>query len=169
MSDDERDLAALFRGRPADEGAPADAFRERVFAASLPAIRRRGRLRAARQAAALLLVFAAGLATGRLSAPADAERATRGLPVAEAGPGRGPERHASGGAEARAGAAAARPDSLSERLKALGDRRLEQACDVEGALHLYRQHLELESRNGPIAPADGDSWLLAALKSDQRR
>jgi len=60
------------------------------------------------------------------------------------------------------------PAALSVALRERGDRLLAEAGDVEGALALYREHLELASLAGRPASDPRDSWLLSAMKNDLR-
>jgi hypothetical protein len=139
-------------------------------------VRRRSRIRRAKQLCALAAAYAAGLATMRavwtearpappapqpsLVASSAAEKAPSAQAIAEESPGQLTSLTA---AELRQRVPGAPREEQIRLLRLAGDRYL-YAGDVAAALDCYRQVLELTPPDELGPPEANDSWLLADLK-----
>jgi hypothetical protein len=144
---------------------PPDGLQDRIFALTARQIRTRSRRRVYRLVAAALVVYAAGFFTSR---------AVRFGPVEAPTPAR-----SDSGVEsiaANRSPPAADPDATLRRvrsappperprlLKQAGDEYLIASGDLDGALHCYRQFLEIASDDERTRSDPGDTWLLGSLK-----
>jgi hypothetical protein len=145
-----------------DVPSPPAALRAALLERTAGAVRSRARWRRVRFAAALLLVYAAGLATlapflrERAHEPRAGTQAPAPRDVALAPPG--PE-------EMLRRVPAAPPQDRARLLQLAGDRFLAERGDPGAALECYRQAFEI----APLAGAEPqDSWLLISLKQARR-
>jgi hypothetical protein len=147
-----------------DVPRPPAGLRERLLERTSAVVRSRARWRRIRIACALVLVYAAGIATAvplLLDRSGPAERAASEPEPRPAAPALlDPD-------EVRRSVADAPPAERARLLRLAGDLFLEGRGDASAALECYRQVLELSpvlaSRSEP-----GDSWLLIALKQSTR-
>jgi hypothetical protein len=151
------------------ETKSSEAFRERVYALTLPALKRRVRRKRALLACAVgaayaVGIFSAGLFAGSTPAAMRSVTGSPGTHVAQAGRPRPP---ADGmGEDERAALAATKqtPAQRREALRAAGNRCLNEQGDIERATRLYGSYLD-------AAPAEElnrfdpqDTWLLRTLR-----
>jgi hypothetical protein len=152
-----------------DVPLPPHGFREAVFARTVRVVRARSRARWLSFAAALLVAYAAGLLTTSLVKVKNAEPPA---PVPVGAPPGAPPRAGASVASAVDPAEILRGVSiapLADRIRLLkqaGDAYLLGRGDLDGALHCYRQLLELAPTDvkTKTKPGEDDTWLLAALK-----
>jgi len=165
----------MARGWPGAE--PPRALHDALLQRTSRLVRRRSRVRRAKQLCALAAAYAAGLATMRAVWPEarPAPPAPQLSLVAAAGTKKTPTAQTKSQEPARdlASLSAAElrrmvPGAPRERqirlLQLAGDRYLYSAADVASALDCYRQVLELTPPDQLGPPGEHDSWLLADLK-----
>jgi hypothetical protein len=142
---------------------PPPGLRERLLERTAAGVRSRARWRRGRLAAALALVYAAGLAT---ALPLVRERAGPPEPTVEPAPS--PAAPAPlGPDEIRRRVPDAPPAERARLLRLAGDLYLQRRGDPAAALECYRQVLELSSLPASQLEPE-DSWLLTALKQASR-
>jgi hypothetical protein len=166
MNDDMNELIEGLGPGPVkfDVPSPPPGLRERLLERTAAAVRSRARWRRARLAAALVLLYAAGLATAPLlldrAGPAEPAAAGKPAPPQAAPAPLDPE-------EIRRRVPDAPLPERARLLRLAGDLYLEKRGDPAAALECYRQVLELSLM--PASPPEpGDSWLLLALKQARR-
>ena len=153
-----------------DVPLPPRAFREAVFARTARVVRARSRGRWLPFAAALLLAYAAGLLTMPLVKVETTETPSPVLVEprpGEAAPSAASVASAVDPAEILHSVSTAPMADRIRLLKQAGDAYLLARGDLDGALHCYRQLLELAPPDVKTKPRSDDTWLLAALKQGQ--
>ena len=167
-----------------DLPVPPRGLSEAVWASTARALRRRRGRRRALISIGLAGLYAVGLGTGllwRRSHPISEEPIPAGAPVPArdfapapapvAAPAPADLTRATDGDDPRAllgKVSSAAPEERLRLLRRAGDACLARLGDLEGALHCYRQLLELQPADARAGPEPEDSWLLAALKQGQR-
>ncbi len=142
----------------------AEGFQDALFARTVRVIRSRSQWKRVRLAVALVAVYIAGFGTSQFlgvkAVEAPAAVTVESTVVSRV--------HVP--ADPVAVLRRVHTTSFAERpglLKQAGDEYLLASGDLEGALHCYRQFLEIASDDERTRPEPGDTWLLASLKQGQ--
>jgi hypothetical protein len=141
-------------------GPANDLLRERSLAKTLPVLRRRRWVRRASWAMAFAGCYLAGMATMGAWQRGEASRSFVERPSLPAAP----KRQRAGGT--RLVEQPKREMTPFERLRAAGDDAWRRQGNIEAAIRLYAQALEVATPEEMRISDTHDSWLLMALKQD---
>ena len=147
---------------PPDAGA-AEALRQRLFARTVPVLRRRRLARRLAAVATLAACYAAGLLSARWLAPPP--QGVKHSVVEYRPPARSTQRERPGRLEREARADAARRSALYRRA---GDLYATEQGDLEAALRCYGRSLDGRPAED-LAIAPDDHWLLMAIKDAREK
>jgi hypothetical protein len=141
-----------------DAGEPSEQLRERALARTLPVLRRRRWIRRAGWGAAFAGCYLAGMATmGAWQSSQASKSVVEKAPTMPAVP----RQQTSDGPEL-----VQRQKSPFERLRDAGDEAWQAQGNLDAAIRLYGEALEVATPEEMKISATDDNWLLMALKQD---